>query len=556
MATTFFFNGREIIEPGVYSQIISGVKNPIREMDYGRILLIDTGFWNKQKPLESIDMGWGAGPGIQTDDKGTIIENGKSAIQYFDNMRDFRTVVRGGPFWAAAPFLFQPKGYNIPGISGLYYMKAAKTTPASVTVGGIIITSINEGIVGNAVDQINSATTIIDHLKKGFLLDIRAGKVANYYVADFWMGTYRGKDIDGIEWNGAVAEKSLAQLMFSSPEFKNYSELKEWMEINIDVRQWFKTSGNPAGTGVVKSYGFSGGSDIYDTFPSIALLEQVFEVIKELDYVFVLSDVYGDNVLANSVIQAILQYHQTEAKYEKYLQVGGGLDANRFESISIAFAKEVDTSRAVVAHGGFYKGLRRTGVNTSSIILKEYNSFFKASITLGRILGKEPQVPGTFKTLNYDGEVHELKDTERETGLKKGVLCTKWDNELNDFTIVQAVNTLQDNSFLVNEDGQSYEISVERIKAQLNREISVGAKRDLLTKENGSNRNTLSAADLKIWIETYLKMKTATSTDDNLIIYYQNVTVETRQDAYFCSYEFQPNWPVNKILVTGVIIEV
>ena len=40
----------------------------------------------------------------------------------------------------------------------------------------------------------------------------------------------------------------------------------------------------------------------------------------------------------------------------------------------------------------------------------------------------------------------------------------------------QAINTLQINDFLINQDGSSPEISIERIEAQLNREISANSE--------------------------------------------------------------------------------
>ena len=55
MASTFIFNGRQISLPGVYSTIVSGEMNPARNLDYGKVLIIDTGKYSA---------GFGGGAGI------------------------------------------------------------------------------------------------------------------------------------------------------------------------------------------------------------------------------------------------------------------------------------------------------------------------------------------------------------------------------------------------------------------------------------------------------------------------------------------------------------
>jgi hypothetical protein len=43
MATSIFFNGKQIKVPGVYSTVKSGIKNPALNLAYGNALVIDTG---------------------------------------------------------------------------------------------------------------------------------------------------------------------------------------------------------------------------------------------------------------------------------------------------------------------------------------------------------------------------------------------------------------------------------------------------------------------------------------------------------------------------------
>jgi hypothetical protein len=566
MATSIWFNGKEILQPGVYTDIISGIKNPIQQLDYSRLLLIDTGYGSE----------FGSGAGVAGE-----YTKGAKSIQMFDNALDFQRVVMGGPFYAAAPFLFSPKGFTIPGATVLYYIRACGTTPASINfedgATSLILKAKNEGLVGNG--KLDDLTGV--NLESGFSFKMRPGRATLTYHLDFYRGNYKGKDTDGIPWNGAVAEKTRESLLFSSAAFKNSEELVNWMATNSDFKDWFLFdtalsvfNTDPTTPGLYSTHALFGdttkGGVLATESYGTPHLESVLEAVTDLDYSFILSDVYGLHAYQSDEHELILKHLAQEAKFDKYLIVGGGQDENQFDNGarkplptptgdegSIQIAISLDTSLATVVHGGFYKSLRLSTLTSSSVVLKEYNSFFKAANVIGRILGKPPQVPGTFKTLDYDAEVHVLKSYEIDDGLKKGVLMTRWDSEANDFIIVQAINTLQDNDFLVNEDGQSFEISIERIKQALNKGIQINAKKQLLLKEDGVNRGTLSAQDMKLWIQNYLQQQTVTPTEDNLIITYQNVTVKINAiDTYSCSYEFVPNWPVNKLIIIGIIIDI
>jgi len=122
------------------------------------------------------------------------------------------------------------------------------------------------------------------------------------------------------------------------------------------------------------------------------------------------------------------------------------------------------------------------------------------------------------------------------------------------YTILQAVNTLQNNLNQINPDGTTCEISIRRIASQLNLELIINARIDLLGQESGPNLNTLSDQTIVDWTSGQLQFRTATPTDDNLIIAYKNISVSTTQDAKFVTYEFKPNGPVNKFFLTGFMV--
>ena len=558
MATSFWFNGKKVILPGVYSTIKSGITNPLRDLDYGRVLLIDTGIDT------ALGNSFGSGPGIN----GTLTD-GASPVQEFDNGLDFRNAIGGGLFWAAGSFLFKPKGTGIPGISKLYYVKAATTVAAEMTfsptgggaAGGTVILQVrNEGVVGNGV--LESA-----ELAKGYGFILRAGNTSGKFVLDMYRGSFRGdNNSDDYAWDGRDIEISIPNIIVSTPEFATLGAVQSWMKTNVEFQTYFKVKTfTIAGTGTVTvadavTYAdytlASGGTDTYGTTD----LDDVLTAIIDLDYTFILSDVYGGTAAyLDTTISTILAHIVDEAKYEKYLIIGGGADSTEFDQAtnsSIAIADDNDTSRVVVVHGDFLKSIKVLTTTGSSVVLKQYESFFKAANVLGRILGAEPQVPGTFKTLDIDGEVQELTKIEKETALQGGVLVTGYDIEFGDFTIIQSINSLQDNDYLVNPDGQSFTIEIERIKSQLNKELVVLAKQRLLGQRLGVNRNTLSALDVKLFTEGYLQSKIADQTDDNLILSFREVTVTAVEDAYQVRYLFVPNFPVSKLFFVGVMVSI
>ncbi len=135
-------------------------------------------------------------------------------------------------------------------------------------------------------------------------------------------------------------------------------------------------------------------------------------------------------------------------------------------------------------------------------------------------------------------------------------MTTFHDSELGAFVITQGINTLQQNAHLVNEDGKSHSWQLMRIAAQLNKEIEINSKVQLLGNQAyGPNRATLTPEVVQEWTRSYLRRQTVTATQDNLILSFQDVTVTINQDAYHITYSFEPNFEVNKLFVTGLIID-
>lgn len=544
MATNFFFNGRRVKLPGVYSTIKSGIKNIPAEASYGNILIIDNGSGAT----------FGGGSGID----GALSKN-QDSVYVFDNITDFQSFTKGGVWWKLAEPLFRP-ALGQQGVSRIYFVKAATTTAAEATfaptgggsAGGTFVFQVrDEGIIGNGVENTSVLT-------KGYAFTFQAGEVdTTKFMLKFWVGSYRGASADTLPYNDIPQAQTKPELVCKSVEFSNIDDLFAWANSDPTFNVYFKVkTATKTGTGAVTSADLTtypgntlaaGGTETY----SSANLDLVLDSVKNLDYSYILSDQYGDNA-QGSLNGKMLAHIVNEAKFEKYLVIGGGKDSSKWTQTngSIPTAKYYNSDRVIVCHGGVKKSTTLTGTG-----FREYDSLYKAAVVLGRIAGLPPQVPITFKNVDIDGEVHNLTDKEKEVGLDAGVLMTYYDDNFQAFTILQGVNTIQRNTNLVNTDATTYSIQLTRIRAQLNKEIIINGKLELLSQPYGVNRNTLSPEYVRDWTIGYLKSRVANDQLDNLIISFQNVNTVRNQDAYFTTYEFVPNGEITKLFFTGIMID-
>jgi len=544
MATEFIFDNKRVKIPNAYSRIISGIKNPAFALGFGNTLLIDTGS----------NPNYGGGAGISGE-----LSKGKDAIYTFDSAEDFRNFVGGGLHYDLAQYLFRPSSLGVNGISTLTYVRAASTTAGTITytfVGGganggvVTIKTKTEGLAANGA-EVSSVLT------RGYAGVMKAGTINTAkFVIEFYRGSYRGLDPANELIDGIAEGDTKPVLLARSDEFNNVSEFEAWAKSSSAFNDHFSlVSVVPAGTGAVDNADLvanagntlaTGGTQ---TFNSTAL-NRVFECIKGTYFDFILGDKYGDTA-QDAAMVSILGYIEQDAVVKPDLYIGGGIDELKFTQSngSIPTAQFYNSQYVTVVHGGI-KRAKRDGsgfVNLPSI--------YKAAFVLGREAGLAPQVPLSFKSLNIQGEVHGLSDKEVIQLLDAGVIATRFEDGVSTFDIVKGINTLQNNKFLVNEDGTTPSKQIRRIVRQINKELIVNAKAQLLKQPNGVNRNTLSAEDLKNWVETYLLSITATPTEDNLILRFENVTVKRVQDAYFVEYAIVPNSEINFLFFTGILIE-
>lgn len=385
-------------------------------------------------------------------------------------------------------------------------------------------------------------------LSRGYAAVMRAGTLdTSKFAIDFYRGTFKGNDAEGDAWDFVSEPLSIPEIIATSDEFDNIEDLKAWadQDSNFDAYFNLKTY-TKTGTGLVDSadlaanVGNNLASDGTETY-STSELDNVLDAITNLDYTFVLA-LDNDTNSQSTDNSKILTHLTDEARFRKFMIVGGANDNTL--STSTAAAQFYNSPRVVVVHAG----VEIPKVGQSGF--KERSSIYKAALVAGKLGGQAPQTPLTFKRLDFVKDRHELNENEKTTALANGVLATVFDADFQGYIVLQGVNTKQSNKFFIDSDGTSYEISVESIKAQLSKEIEINAKLLLLGQANGVNRNTLTSLDVKQFTETYL-----TGVEGTYIVSSGNVVAEIQGDTITTSYQFEPAFPVNKLLFTGVIVD-
>ncbi len=536
------FNGKLVKLAGVYSIIKSGFKNKPQDLPYGKILIIDTGS----------GVGFGHGSGII----GTLKSGADSIYAGITDIGTYRDVMKGGILHKLGDPLFQPDGPSSIGVSEVIYARAATTVAAEIdmtglTNGGFIIQCRDEGTVGNGVEGITNTLT------QGYAVTLTAGvNDPTKYVMSVWRGTYTGLDSNnGVAWDGVPLASAVPEKVAQSPEVSTVAQLITYMQTDaiFNLRFALKSGHTATGNVVVGDLTTfsgntlaSGGTETYAS----GRVDEILENIDDLDYSMILCDKWNTNS-THAYNSKLIEHVRTGARFEKHVYIGGGNSINEMATYSIAAAQGYNDDYTHVVHGACH-------VQDSKMPLgyRYYESIYKTAAIVGRVAGLPPQVPLTFKRIKISGEEHKLTKKEKISLLDSGVIYTYYDADFKGHVVGQGVNTLQDNENLINDNGTSHSIQVRRITAQMNKEIEVNAKKQLLGDPNGVNVNTLSPQIIKDWLAGYLKKKVAKPESDNLIVGYEtaSITVLKVQDAHQITYGFYPNTEINKLFITGFML--
>lgn len=553
MATSVYFNGKLRTLPGAYSTITSGDSTASRSLDYGTVLIIDTGVYGA---------GFGGGAGVNGEGA-----QGLDAIYKFDDLTTFRNFVKGGMYWKCAEALWKPDPSNADavGISKLLFVRACTTKAAKMTFtatgggsngGTFVIRTIDEGLNANGVtEEIDGVT----YLKNGYAFTTEAG-VDNpeAVVLKLWQGTFTGlyKDpVTGVElsYNELTVEQSDANLLCESPECATMAELIYWAQTDenfgarfvLDDETAVKGTGEMNASDVTDGYQLAAGGT--ETYTPNTDLESVLSQIADVDYNIVMTDQIGANALS-AANKAIIAHRNLDAKFDKFVFIGAYDSRANYEA-SLAYAKQANNAYVCIVHGGI-----GTASDMVASKIRWWGVFYNLCQVVGRTAGKPPYVPITNKTIGGDKLQMIPNEKEMEKAVKAGLIIVSNNPYLKRFVILQGVTTLQDNTLLFNKKGQSFSLQFMRCLAQLNKECVVNAEIDLLADENGVNINTLSKGALETWTINFLQTRVATENQDNLISKFQNVVASRENDYYRVTYEVMINNEVTKIFFTGFLL--
>ncbi len=544
MSTSHYFNQRIVKLPGAYSSVksLSGVS--MVSLPYSKVLVINT------NPNNSY------GGSVNGE-----LTKGSDAIYKMRSLAEAQGLLRGGKLNFITTPLFRPsRTSGVRGISDLYYINALTTTAPTITFSfspAVFILKVkDEGTTSNGI---NVSTGV--GLASGYGVTIQSGvRDSAKFIFKFWRGTFKGNYSDGIAYDEISKELCKPELLLESPEVSTLAQLKAWMDKDENFNSGFSIG---TFTDLTEgSYTFASGdkTDVNEYILSASGtasyqstdLESALNVVKNLDFnVLLFNENLGD-AGTNDTISVRLQYFiQSEVPGEKFLALAGkSTGATSDLAANIVLAKGFNSDRVWFTH----QMIRKSSM-IAPLGYRKFDSTYLNALMVGRICGLAPQVPGTFKNLDIDGIENPLSDIQKEDCLDTGLLSVYYDNELEGFVILRAINTLQNNTSLQNPDGSSFSIQITRITAQLNSDLVINAKKMIFSRQDGTNVFTLSPEYLRDWTKTFLTSKVATEINDNLITGYDDdVNVTKEGDAYRVSYKFNTNNEIAFTFFTGYSI--
>lgn len=535
MATVVNFHGKNYIEPGAYAVSVYNPTSVVNVSEFGNVMIIDTGI------AKNGEYEFAGGSGVHGE-----LNKGLKSVYEFDNYEDFLSFMGGGLVGDIAKNIFTPMD-GVLGAPKLFYCRAATTTCANITLNTknsgatLVLKCKNEGISGNG--KIDNG-----QLKVGYAARIIAGTDnSTKFKLQVFRGSFMGVDKDGEPYGSKSYADAVGNLITESDEFSTLGELFEWARADKYILANFIVSYTGELTSELQAQTLTSATGGTTEYLKDTEYADVLEAISELDVTFFLATntTVGKGIDAETTGR-LFTFLKNDAKFTEFLIIpGGSTDSDLFgeSETSQAISKYYNSGQAVVVHGAPIVN-RKDGNGTKQLL-----SIYLAATVVGLCAGKAPQTPLTYQRVGYQSFAYDLKKKEREKALQAGIMHVR--NVSGYWCINQGVTTLQDNKKTIANDGQSMELSIELIKAQLNKEIIVDAS----TRFVGRTASQASPETVKNFVETKLTSLTATTDSDNLIVAWKNVKVAAKNSNYFITYDFQPNIPVNKLFFTGNILD-
>ena len=535
MATVVNFHGKNYIEPGSYAVSVYNPTSVVNVSEFGNVMIIDTGL------AKNGDYEFAGGSGIHGE-----LNKGLKSVYEFDNYEDFLSFMGGGLVGDIAQKIFTPRD-GVAGAPKLFYCRAATTKCANITLtfssgNSLILKCKNEGEVGNGV--IDGGV-----LKVGYAARVITGSDdPSKFKCQVYRGSFMGVDKDGEPYGSASLSKATGNLLTESEEFETLEELYDWVRSDKYILANFVVSMTGAKTSNLSAVTLTAATGGKTEWLKDSEYADVLEAISELDVTFFLATntSVGDGI-SSSTTGRLFTFLKNDAKFTEFLVIpGGSSDSDLFgeSDSSQAIAKYYDSEQVVVVHGAPIVN-RKDGNGT-----KELPSIYLAAAIIGLAAGQAPQQPLTFKRVGYQSFTYDLKKKEREKALQAGIMHVR--NLSGYWCVNQGITTLQDNKKSIASDGQTMELSIALIKAQLNKELIVDSANRFIGDTSAVNA---SPQTIKNFTETKLSSLTAKTGEDNLLKSWKNVKVVQKNSDFQITYDFAPNLPVNKLFFTGNILD-
>ena len=535
MATVVNFHGKNYIEPGSYAVSVYNPTSVVNVSEFGNVMIIDTGL------AKNGDYEFAGGSGIHGE-----LNKGLKSVYEFDNYEDFLSFMGGGLVGDIAQKIFTPRD-GVAGAPKLFYCRAATTKCANITLtfssgNSLILKCKNEGEVGNGV--INGGV-----LKVGYAARVITGSDdSSKFKCQVYRGSFMGVDKDGEPYGSASLSTAIGNLLTESEEFKTLEELYNWARSDKYILANFVVSMTGVKTSNLSAVTLTAATGGKTEWLKDSEYADVLEAISELDVTFFLATntSVGDGI-SSATTGRLFTFLKNDAKFTEFLVIpGGSSDSDLFgeSDSSQAIAKYYDSEQVVVVHGAPIVN-RKDGNGT-----KELPSIYLAAAIIGLAAGQAPQQPLTFKRVGYQSFAYDLKKKEREKALQAGIMHVR--NLSGYWCVNQGITTLQDNKKSIASDGQTMELSIALIKAQLNKELIVDSANRFIGDTSAVNA---SPQTIKNFTETKLSSLTAKTGEDNLLKSWKNVKVVQKNSDFQITYDFAPNLPVNKLFFTGNILD-
>lgn len=535
MATVVNFHGKNYIEPGSYAVSVYNPTSVVNVSEFGNVMIIDTGL------AKNGDYEFAGGSGIHGE-----LNKGLKSVYEFDNYEDFLSFMGGGLVGDIAQKIFTPRD-GVAGAPKLFYCRAATTKCANITLtfssgNSLILKCKNEGEVGNGV--IDGGV-----LKVGYAARVITGSDdPSKFKCQVYRGSFMGVDKDGEPYGSASLSTATGNLLTESEEFETLEELYNWARSDKYILANFVVSMTGVKTSNISAVTLTAATGGKTEWLKDSEYADVLEAISELDVTFFLATntSVGDGI-SSATTGRLFTFLKNDAKFTEFLVIpGGSSDSDLFgeSGSSQAIAKYYDSEQVVVVHGAPIVN-RKDGNGT-----KELPSIYLAAAIIGLAAGQAPQQPLTFKRVGYQSFTYDLKKKEREKALQAGIMHVR--NLSGYWCVNQGITTIQDNKKSIASNGQTMELSIALIKAQLNKELIVDSANRFIGDTSAVNA---SPQTIKNFTETKLSSLTAKTGEDNLLKSWKNVKVVQKNSDFQITYDFAPNLPVNKLFFTGNILD-